>query len=165
MPTSEHDDVARLMSATGASKSSYREFDNSGGNSTSAPLIDAVFAKVPPHVAPAEQLAGVLPKADLVADVFDQPKAAEAPVRPVTGAALERPVQSPPAPPIPAYTPQQHQAPQQHQNSEPRRLPPSFSGSGRSLSDIRRIVAMPSDEVVVAPPNESLHGLFDRLAQ
>ena len=159
MPNSEHDDVARLLSATGGSQSSYREFDNSGGNSTSAPLIDAVFAKVPPHVPPAEQSTGVLPQADLVSDVFDKPKAAEPPARAVTAAPLERPVQSPPAPPVQAY------ASQQHQNSEPRRLPPSFSGSGRSLSDIRRIVATPSDEVVAVPPNESLHGLFDRLAK
>jgi hypothetical protein len=159
MPNSEHDDVARLLSATGGSQSSYREFDNSGGNSTSAPLIDAVFAKFPPHVPPEDQSAGVLPRADLLADVFDQPKAAETPNRPVADAALERSVQSPPAPPIAAYTPPQNQY------SEPRRPPPSFSGSGRSLCDIRRIVATPSDEVAAAPPNESLHGLFDRLAK
>src|SRR5882757_3713278 len=157
MPNSEHDDVARLLSATGGSQSSYREFDNSGGNSTSAPLIDAVFAKVPSHAPPEDQSAGVLPRADLLADVFDQPKV-EVPARPVAGAALERSVQSPPASPIAAYTPPPNQY------SE-RRPPPSFSGPGRSLSDIRRIVTTPSDEVATTPPNESLHGLFDRLAK
>jgi hypothetical protein len=34
----------------------------------------------------------------------------------------------------------------------------------RSLSDIRRIISQPSAEAAEAPPTDSLHGLFDRLA-
>jgi hypothetical protein len=116
----------------------------------SAPLIDAVFASGPAAPAPADErpLAEGAKKGDLLSEVFDRPVdrghpgSVGAVGSPSTAARqaeiaphLSNPFASGP-------------------NTPPR----------RSLSDIRRIISQPSAEAVEAPPTDSLHGLFDRLA-
>jgi hypothetical protein len=149
MPIKNNDDVAHLLEATGRAGSSYREFENPS-DQMSAPLIDAVFASGPAGPAPADErpLAGGAKKADLLSEVFDRPMDRGHPesggtVGSSSTAAREAeiaPRLSNPFVPGP--------------NAPPR----------RSLSDIRRIISQPSAEAVEAPPTDSLHGLFDRLA-
>ncbi|MEA2914680.1 MAG: hypothetical protein QOJ15_6761 [Bradyrhizobium sp.] len=149
MPIKNNDDVAHLLEATGRAGSSYREFE-SPSDQMSAPLIDAVFASGPVAPAPADErpLAGAGQKSDLLSEVFDRPvdrghpEAVGAVGSPSTAARqaeiaphLSNPFVSGP-------------------NASPR----------RSLGDIRRIISQPSAEAVEAPPTDSLHGLFDRLA-
>ncbi len=142
MPIKNNDDVAHLLEATGRAGSSYREFE-SPSDQMSAPLIDAVFASGPAAPAPADErpLAGGAKKSDLLSEVFDRPvdrghpESVGAVGSPSTAARQANPFVSGP-------------------NASPR----------RSLGDIRRIISQPSAEAVEAPPTDSLHGLFDRLA-
>jgi hypothetical protein len=147
MPTKNDDDVAHLLEATGGPSSSYREFDNPSDH-VHAPLIDAVFAQGPPDPAPEDQrpLIGATTTSDLLGEVFDPPKHVSQPEtrRPVGPARLATEADAAP------------------RASSP---PASPTASGRrSLSDIRRIITRPSEEVPKASPTDSLHGLFDRLA-
>ena len=149
MPIKNNDDVAHLLEATGRAGSSYREFE-SPSDQMSAPLIDAVFASGPANPAPAEErpVAGGAKKSDLLSEVFDRPvdrghpEAVGAVGSPSTAArqAEIAPHLSNPFVSVP--------------NASPR----------RSLGDIRRIISQPSAEAAEAPPTDSLHGLFDRLA-
>lgn len=149
MPIKNNDDVAHLLEATGRAGSSYREFE-SPSDQMSAPLIDAVFASGPAAPAPADErpLAEGAKKSDLLSEVFDRPVdrghpgSVGAVGSPSTAArqAEIAPNLSNPFVPGP--------------NASPR----------RSLSDIRRIISQPSAEAAEAPPTDSLHGLFDRLA-
>jgi hypothetical protein len=149
MPIKNNDDVAHLLEATGRAGSSYREFE-SPSDQMSAPLIDAVFASGPAAPAPADErpLAEGAKKSDLLSEVFDRPvdqghaESVGAVGSPSTAArqAEIAPLLSNPFVPGP--------------NASPR----------RSLSDIRRIISQPSAEAAEAPPTDSLHGLFDRLA-
>jgi hypothetical protein len=149
MPIKNNDDVAHLLEATGRAGSSYREFENPS-DQMSAPLIDAVFASGPAGPAPAEErpLAGGAKKSDLLSEVFDRPVDRGHPesvgaVGSSSTAAREAEI-------------------------APRLSHPFVSGPNapprRSLSDIRRIISQPSAEAAEAPPTDSLHGLFDRLA-
>jgi hypothetical protein len=149
MPIKNNDDVAHLLEATGRAGSSYREFENPS-DQMSAPLIDAVFASGPASPAPADErpLAGGAKKTDLLSEVFDRPvdrghAESGGAVGSSSTAAREAEIAS--------------------------RMPnPFVSGPNapprRSLSDIRRIISQPSAETAEAPPTDSLHGLFDRLA-
>ncbi|HEX9522333.1 MAG TPA: hypothetical protein VF949_05170 [Reyranella sp.] len=149
MPTKNNDDVAHLLEATGRAGSSYREFENPS-DQMSAPLIDAVFASGPAGPAPGDEgpLAGGAKKSDLLSEVFDRPMERGHPES--AGAAgssstAARDAEIAPRPSSP-FVPGPNGAPR------------------RSLSDIRRIITQPSAEAVEAPPTDSLHGLFDRLA-
>ena len=157
MPIKNNDDVAHLLEATGRAGSSYREFENSS-DQMSAPLIDAVFAKGPPHPEAEGQrpLIGAATKSDLLSEVFDSPRhgpAQQVPPKQVAPAEAIRSAGS--APPAEAEIAPRLSNPFVPGPDEPPR---------RSLSDIRRIITQPSAEAAEAPPTDSLHGLFDRLA-
>jgi hypothetical protein len=147
MPIKNNDDVAHLLEATGRAGSSYREFE-SPADQMSAPLIDAVFASGPAGPVPVDErpLEGGGKKSDLLSEVFDRPM--ERGRQDLGGA-----VGSPAA---------------RQAEIAPRVSGPFASGPDapprRSLSDIRRIISQPSAEAAQAPPTDSLHGLFDRLA-
>jgi hypothetical protein len=156
MPIKNNDDVAHLLEATGRAGSSYREFENSS-DQMSAPLIDAVFAKGPPHPEAEGQrpLIGAATKSDLLSEVFDSPRPGPAqhvppkqvaPAEAIRSAGSAPPAEAEMTPRLPA--------------------PPMAAGtaSGRTLSDIRRIISHPAEEAIKASPTDSLHGLFDRLA-
>ena len=147
MPIKNNDDVAHLLEATGRAGSSYREFE-SPTDQMSAPLIDAVFASGPAGPVPVEDrpVEGAAKKNDLLSDVFDRPAERSCPdLGGPVGASAARRAEIAPRVSIPfASGPD---------------TPP-----GRSLKDIRRIISQPSAETAQAPPTDSLHGLFDRLA-
>jgi hypothetical protein len=148
MPIKNNDDVAHLLEATGRAGSSYREFENPS-DQMSAPLIDAVFASGPAAPAPVEErpLAGGAKKADLLSEVFDRPMDWGYTESGGTGS-------------LPTAAREAEMAPRMSQPFVPGpNAPPR-----RSLSDIRRIISQPSAEAAEAPPTDSLHGLFDRLA-
>ena len=157
MPIKNNDDVAHLLEATGRAGSSYREFENSS-DQISAPLIDAVFAKGPPHPEAEGQrpLIGAATKSDLLSEVFDSPRhgpAQHVPPKQVAPAEAIRSAGSAPPPAEAEMTPRLS-------------VPPiaGGTGGGRTLSDIRRIITQPAEEATKASPTDSLHGLFDRLA-
>jgi hypothetical protein len=149
MPIKNNDDVAHLLEATGRAGSSYREFENPS-DQMSAPLIDAVFASAPAGPAPADErpLAGGAKTSDLLSEVFDRPMDRG---HPEAGGAVGS-----------------SSAAAREAEIAPRLSNPFVSGPNappsRSLSDIRRIITQPSAEAAEAPPTDSLHGLFDRLA-
>ena len=149
MPIKNNDDVAHLLEATGRAGSSYREFE-SPSDQMSAPLIDAVFASGPANPAPAEErpVAGGAKKSDLLSEVFDHPMDRG---HPEAGGAVG----------LAATAAREAEV-------APRLSTPFVPGPDapprRSLSDIRRIITQPSAEAAEAPPTDSLHGLFDRLA-
>ena len=149
MPIKNNDDVAHLLEATGRAGSSYREFE-SPSDQMSAPLIDAVFASGPANPAPAEErpVAGGAKKSDLLSEVFDRPMDRG---RPESGGAVG----------LASTAAREAEV-------APRLSTPFVPGPDapprRSLSDIRRIITQPSAEAAEAPPTDSLHGLFDRLA-
>jgi hypothetical protein len=149
MPIKNNDDVAHLLDSTGRAGSSYREFESSS-EQMSAPLLDAVFSSGPPDPSPDDQrpLAGGSTRNDLLSEVFDTPKPV---ARPEPSGGFATPV---PPPDRVVETPR---APGQWAVA-------SAASGGRSLSDIRRIISQPSEEATEAPPNDNLHGLFDRLA-
>jgi hypothetical protein len=149
MPIKNNDDVAHLLEATGRAGSSYREFE-SPSDQMSAPLIDAVFASGPAGPAPADEgpLAGGAKKSDLLSEVFDRPVDRGYPE--TGGAAGSASTAARQAEIAPRLANSFVSGP----NAPPR----------RSLSDIRRIISQPSAEAAEAPPTDSLHGLFDRLA-
>jgi len=149
MPIKNNDDVAHLLDATGRAGSSYREFE-SPSDQMSAPLIDAVFASGPAAPAPADErpLAGGAKKSDLLSEVFDRPVDRG---HPEAVGIVESPSTA------------ARQAGIAPHLSNPFASGPNASPR-RSLSDIRRIISQPSAEAVEAPPTDSLHGLFDRLA-
>src|SRR5437899_4137503 len=135
MSIKNNDDVTHLLDAAGRADSAYREFQKAP-DGTSAPLIDAVFAQAPPLQESLHSPGLAAPPNDLLSEVFDRP----APV-------IQPSTPTPPSPP-----------------SEARPTGPSVAYTGRSLADIRRVIARtPSDEPD-GPPTDSLHGLFDRLA-
>jgi hypothetical protein len=146
MPIKNNDDVAHLLDATGRAGSSYREFDNPADH-VSAPLIDAVFSSAPPHPADEDHrpLVGGAAKGDLLSEVFDRPK----PKGPPAAAAATAPGQT-------------------AESGAPARAPSAWLSpaqpSGRSLSEIRRIITQPSEAVAAVSSADSLNGLFDRLA-
>jgi hypothetical protein len=147
MPTKNNEDVAHLLETTGAPDSSYREFENPSDH-VHAPLIDAVFAQDPPDPSAEDQrpLVGAATPSDLLGEVFDPPKHVSQPEAPRPAGPARSATEVAAAPPA----------------SSPAGSP---TASGRrSLSDIRRIITRPSEEVPKAAPTDSLHGLFDRLA-
>lgn len=142
MPVKNNDDVAHLLDTIGPSGSPYREFE-SRSDQMHAPLIEAVFANGPPQGS-ADPLPGIGgPRSDLLSEVFDAPKAPEKPE--VRAAA---PIDSGPAIGVRPEAPVHRPSP----------------APGRSLSDIRRIISRPVAEAPDASPPDSLHGVFDRLA-
>jgi hypothetical protein len=149
MPIKNNDDVAHLLEATGRAGSSYREFE-SPSDQMSAPLIDAVFASGPAAPAPADErpLAEGAKKSDLLSEVFDRPVDRG---HPGSVGAVGSPSTA-----------------ARQAEIAPHLSNPFVSGPNtpprRSLSDIRRIISQPSAEAAEAPPTDSLHGLFDRLA-
>ena len=149
MPIKNNDDVAHLLEATGRAGSSYREFE-SPSDQMSAPLIDAVFASAPAAPPPADErpLAGGAKKSDLLSEVFDRPMDRG---HPESGGAVGS---SSTAARDAEIAPHLSNPFVSGPNASPR----------RSLSDIRRIISQPSAEAAEAPPTDSLHGLFDRLA-
>ncbi|MBV8193422.1 MAG: hypothetical protein JOY64_08590 [Alphaproteobacteria bacterium] len=155
MPIKNNDDVAHLLEATGGSGSSYREFE-SPTDQMSAPLIDAVFAKGPPEPTPdmhsPAPLQRGLSSSDILSEVFEGP-------RPMT------PASTYPAP----NSALAFGYPQGAGQFPPHARPPLASlhqgaASKRSLSDIRRIITKPAEEIPGAPTSGDLNGLFDRLA-
>ena len=150
MPIKNNDDVSHLLEATGRAGSSYREFE-SASDQMSAPLIDAVFASGPANPAPAEErpVAGGAKKSDLLSEVFDRPMDRG---RPESGGAVGSSSTAARDAEI---------APRLSNNPF---VPGPDAPPRRSLSDIRRIITQPSAEAAEAPPTDSLHGLFDRLA-
>jgi hypothetical protein len=155
MAIKNNDDVAHLLEETGGSASSYREFE-APTDQVSAPLIDAVFAKGPPDpmpdLHPAAPLQRGLSSADILSEVFEGP----------------RPV--PPANPYPAPNSAPAFGYPQGANQIPLYGRPSGAGlhqgaaSKRSLSDIRRIITKPAEDIPGAKTSGDLNGLFDRLA-
>ncbi len=147
MAIKNNDDVSHLLDATGRTGTPYREFESSA-DQMSAPLIDAIFGKDAPIPDREEVPLGIsqAPGHDLLADVFDRT----------------------PAPPVvlggdrggwrdPAPRPQPIAA---------MRAPAAASaGPVRSLGDIRRIITRPVEQAASPPSNDSLNGLFDRLAR
>jgi hypothetical protein len=139
MSIKNNDDVAHLLESAGRADAPYREFQTTP-DSTSAPLIDAVFAQAPP-LQESQQTPGLAsPPNDLLSEVFDRPAP---PPQPTMPAAQKSPAEAHPSGLV---------------------EPPTHTSYRRSLADIRRIIARtPSDEAE-GPPSDSLHGLFDRLA-
>ena len=147
MTIKNNDDVAHLLDATGRTGTPYREFE-SAADQTSAPLIDAIFGKdapVPERDAAPLGIAHA-PGHDLLADVFDRAPA-NAPLQSGDRGMWRDPAPRPP-PAVPAWTPAS-----------------ASVGPVRSLSDIRRIITQPVDQAAKPPSNDSLNGLFDRLAR
>lgn len=144
MAIKNNDDVAHLLQATGATGSSYREFE-SASDQMSAPLIDAVFSRNGPEAAPEGHPAGIDParEGNLLADVFDRPWGGG----PASGASSWRDEAAGLAGPPGLRQPAAVQ-----------------STSRRSLNDIRRVITRPVAQPVKAAPSEGLTGLFDRLA-
>jgi hypothetical protein len=144
MPVKNNDDVSHLLDAIGPAGSPYREFENRSDH-LHAPLIEAVFASGPPEGSadPSQGIGGA--RSDLLSEVFDAPKPPEKPE--VRVAAV--PTDPRPAIDIRAEAPVHR---------------PSPALAGRSLSDIRRIISRPVAEAPDASPPDSLHGVFDRLA-
>jgi len=166
MAIKNNDDVAHLLEATGRSSSPYREFE-APSDQMSAPLIDAVFAKGPPELAPDMhhplQVQGGMPGTDLLSEVFEGTPRPAPPAHSYPGPngppALGYPQASGypgPAghPPFPSHAP------------AALATPPALAQTAhrRSLSDIRRIITKRVEDVPSAPPSGDLNGLFDRLA-
>jgi hypothetical protein len=137
MSIKNNDDIAHLLESAGRSDAAYREFQKTP-DSTSAPLIDAVFAQAPPLQERPQAPGLVSPPNDLLSEVFDRPA---------------------PQPTMPAV----HKPPAEAQPSELAGFP-AHASYRRSLADIRRVITRtPSDEAE-GPASDSLPGLFDRLA-
>lgn len=149
MTIKNNDDVTHLLDATGRTGTPYREFESSA-DQMSAPLIDAIFGKDAPIPEREEVPLGITqaPGHDLLADVFGTPAQPAA-------LAGDRGGWRDPAPrpqPASAIRPP----------APPAAMP---SGPVRSLADIRRIITQPVDQAAKSLPNDSLNGLFDRLAR
>ena len=144
MAIKNNDDVTHLLSATGRSGTSYREFDNTT-DQMSTPLIDAIFGKDPsPPEREAPPLAvGGTSGSDLLADVFDH--------SPGIGGAM------------PADRGAWRDEAFHH--SMGRSPAPAARGTQRTLADIRRIITQPAGQAAPASSAGSLNGLFDRLAR
>jgi hypothetical protein len=159
MTIKNNDDVAHLLDATGRTGTPYREFESSA-DQMSAPLIDAIFGKDAPLAGPEDVPLAIAqaPGHDLLADVFDRAPA----TGPLPGVdrggdrGMDRggwlgPALAPAPRPTPVL---------------PARAPAAASvGAARSLDDIRRIITHPADQVATPASNDSLNGLFDRLAR
>lgn len=149
MTIKNNDDVSHLLDATGRTGTPYREFESSA-DQMSAPLIDAIFGKDAPLPEREEVPLGIsqAPGHDLLADVFGTP----APPAQPAALAGDRGGWRDPAPraqPVAAMR-------------APVAMP---AGPARSLGDIRRIITQPVDQAAKPPSNDSLNGLFDRLAR
>lgn len=149
MTIKNNDDVTHLLDATGRTGTPYREFESSA-DQMSAPLIDAIFGKDAPIPEREEVPLGIsqAPGHDLLADVFGTPAQ---PAQPAA-LAVDRGGWRDAAPrvqPVAAI----------------RAPAPVSAGPVRSLSDIRRIITQPAEQAAKPPANDSLNGLFDRLAR
>lgn len=156
MAIKNNDDVAHLLSATGRSGTSYREFDNTA-DQMSAPLIDAIFGKDPP---PSER--GEMPLAvgatsgnDLLADVFDRSSGVGMGAGMNLGEARSEDRGG------------WRDEAFQHSAALGRTAAPAPAarGSQRTLADIRRIIVQPAGQASPPLSAGSLNGLFDRLAR
>lgn len=151
MTIKNNDDVAHLLNATGRTGTPYREFESSS-DQMSAPLIDAIFGKAPPHPDREEMPLGIGsgPSHDLLADVFDSPPSNRAPAiggaKPADrGGWLDQPAR-------------------QHPGASFRPPAPAPNGPERTLNDIRRIITLPAGPAATSPSSDNLNGLFERLA-
>lgn len=146
MTIKNNDDVNHLLDATGRTGTPYREFESSA-DQMSAPLIDAIFGKDASGSEREEVPLGIsqAPGHDLLADVFGTP-ARPAPLGADRGGWRDPAprTQSPAAIRMPAAAP---------------------AGRARSLGDIRRVITAPVDQAPRPASNDSLNGLFDRLAR
>ncbi len=157
MAIKNNDDVAHLLSATGRSGTTYREFDSTT-DQMSAPLIDAIFGKDPP---PSER--GEMPLAvgatsgnDLLSDVFDRSSGVG-----MGGAGMGL------GEARPGDRGGWRDEAFQHSAALGRTPAPAPAARGpqRTLADVRRIIVQPVGQASPPPSAGSLNGLFDRLAR
>jgi len=146
MTIKNNDDVNHLLDATGRTGTPYREFE-SAADQMSAPLIDAIFGKDAAAPEREEVPLGIAqaPGHDLLADVFGTPARA-------VGLPADR-------------GGWRETAPRIQQAAAMRAPAPAASGPMRTLADIRRVITHPADQAAKPPSNDSLNGLFDRLAR
>lgn len=146
MTIKNNDDVNHLLDATGRTGTPYREFE-SAADQMSAPLIDAIFGKDASGSEREEVPLGIsqAPGHDLLADVFGTP------ARPAPLAADRGGWRDP--------------APRTQSPVAIRMTAAAPAGPVRSLGDIRRVITAPVDQARRPASNDSLNGLFDRLAR